>query len=124
MARLAVDPAVGVSACNKLFHRSLFEETGYRYATGMLMEDWSVAMRLLTTVDNILFIPDLFYNYWLGNASITRGCWGPRHYYSYLKVLRDLETLFSERGLMATAGEACAGFCSFTATGFSGDSHG
>jgi glycosyltransferase involved in cell wall biosynthesis len=109
LATGVVNPVVAVAAWNKLYERSLFCDTGYRYATGILMEDWSVSIRLLATVDCVLFVPDLLHNYWQCDDSIMRRRWGRHHYYSYLKVIQDLDGFFTRQGLWATAGDTCAG---------------
>jgi len=82
---------LAISACNKIYHRSLFLATGYRFPEGVYMEDWPASVRLLATLDEILFIPQTFYNYWQTGASTTTGLYNERHIYSYMKVIQDLD---------------------------------
>lgn len=59
---------VGVYAWNKLYKRSLFEEI--RYPEGRLFEDSPTTWKLLSKAENIYFIEEILYFYYMRNDSI------------------------------------------------------
>lgn len=60
-----------VSACNKVYRRSLFE--GIEFPTGKHCEDYYIMPRLLDRAIRIVMLPDAFYQYRQRSGSITKG---------------------------------------------------
>jgi hypothetical protein len=57
------------SACDKLYHRSLF--AGYRYPQGVVCEDLPVTYRIALEAEKAAMIPKPVYNYYHRPGSIT-----------------------------------------------------
>lgn len=60
-----------VSACNKVYRRSLFE--GIEFPSGKHCEDYYIMPRLLDRAARIVMLPDAFYQYRQRSGSITKG---------------------------------------------------
>lgn len=60
-----------VSACNKVYKRSLFE--GIEFPVGKHCEDYYIMPRLLDRAARIVMLPDAFYQYRQRSGSITKG---------------------------------------------------
>ena len=57
------------SACDKLYHRSLFAE--FRYPVGMVCEDLSITYRIVLNAGRVAMLPKAIYNYYHRPGSIT-----------------------------------------------------
>jgi len=64
------------AACNKLYHRSLFQNL--RYPVGKLHEDEFTTYRTLYQAEHVAVIPAKLYAYYRNSESITNSDWNPR----------------------------------------------
>ncbi len=85
-----------VMAWNKLYHRKLFKNI--RYPEGKLHEDEYIIHRLLYLSNKIVFMPDTFYNYMIGNSSITTVKYNVRRL-DGIGALLDRHAFFKEKHL-------------------------
>lgn len=67
-----------VSACNKVYKRSLFE--GIEFPVGKHCEDFYIMPKLLDRSSHIIVLPDVFYHYRQRAGSITKGSFFPMDY--------------------------------------------
>lgn len=60
------------SYCNKIIKKNLFDKSDISFPVGTAeYEDVSVTFKLISNTNDILFIPQSFYHYRMGSASVT-----------------------------------------------------
>lgn len=67
------------SACDKLFHRSLFAE--HRFPEGRVNEDVAILYRVIDGTDRVAMCPEPFYYYWHRRGSITSHRFSPKSFH-------------------------------------------
>ena len=66
------------SACDKLFHRAVFEDL--RMTEGILYEDFDIMYRCLNRADRVVYTGRPLYHYYLSQGSILRGNFNARQF--------------------------------------------
>lgn len=71
-----------VSACGKLFERSIYQSV--RFPEGRNNEDYAILVYLLEQCDKICYTPDIVYYYFVREGSITHSKLNPHSFDEYL----------------------------------------
>lgn len=75
------DSSPFISACTKLYHRSLFDEV--KFPVGKIYEDGLISYKIIDLADNIAFLKNPLYHYYVrGN-----GIMGQRETHNFMDVL-------------------------------------
>lgn len=59
------------SSCLKMIRRKLLLEHGIRFAEGCRCEDIEFSLKILVCANGIIYLPDIFYSYFVRNGSTT-----------------------------------------------------
>ena len=103
-----------VSACNKVYRRSLFE--GIEFPVGKHCEDYYIMPRLLDRAARIVMLPDAFYQYRQRSGSITKG---PSFTMDYIYAANSqVEYVSATHPDLATLAEGSVGFAYLTYLNF------
>lgn len=103
-----------VSACNKVYRRSLFE--GIEFPVGKHCEDYYIMPRLLDRAARIVMLPDAFYQYRQRSGSITKG---PSFTMDYIYAANSqVEYVSATHPDLVTLAEGSVGFAYLTYLNF------
>lgn len=103
-----------VSACNKVYRRSLFE--GIEFPVGKHCEDYYIMPRLLDRAARIVMLPDAFYQYRQRSGSITKGPSFPMDY--IYAAESQVEYVSATRPDLVPLAEGVVGFAYLTYLNF------
>lgn len=88
------------SACNKLFRRSLFMESGIRFPGRVWYEDLRTIPKLYPLASRIEYIPEAWYRYLIRQGSITNNAVASRNL-EILDAVQEILDEFRQCGLYA-----------------------
>jgi glycosyltransferase involved in cell wall biosynthesis len=86
------------NACNRLWKRSLFVDSGIRFPSRVWYEDIRTTTKLFALAKSIRYLPETFYRYAVREGSITRNPNVARNG-EILDAFRDLLTWYQAQGL-------------------------
>lgn len=89
------------SACNKLFARRLFLDSGIRFPEKVWYEDIRTTLKLLALCTRVVCLPEGFYQYRMHGGTITKNANAARNR-EIIEAFDDLLTWFQERKLFKT----------------------
>ena len=87
---------LGILVWNKLFKKSLFDETGIRFVEGKIAEDEIIAHHLLSQVKKAVVIPDILCFYRKREGSVTNSTFSKKNLDSIDALIDRIDFFVSE----------------------------